>query len=184
MNDHSPKSCFQQLNFFPFTGMEILCMIWAEIWPYLTCDIVPETFEGHPSSLTLADHAIGVKMIILEFLEIMGPNIMFFFFKGMLYMTSWQFPMSIKAIDSVCPQAIFRVRLTLCPSWKQYITIILPRYRNKTPFYSESNGTWAGECFVALLIISWDWAFEVGKVPISRKNELWSLISRSNIDLG
>ena len=63
------------------------------------------------------------------------------------------YPMSIMAIDPVCPQAILPMRVTLFPSGMLCVTNIPSINGNDTLFCSELNGEHAGESFRSLRLI-------------------------------
>ena len=54
------------------------------------------------------------------------------------------------AIDPVCPQVVFPVRVTLFPSVMLYVTNIVSKYRNNTPLCSELNEEHADESYLSL----------------------------------
>ena len=95
------------------------------------------------------------------------------------------FPMSIRAYHPVCPRAIFPVRVPLLPSGMLYITNILARYQNNTPFYLELNLENVGEGSLSIRpIILEVCTCKFEKLPISRKLDIWSLLNGPNINLG
>ena len=62
-----------------------------------------------------------------------------------VYSASLHNPMSIMAIDPVCPQAILPMRVTLFHSGMLRVTNISSINGNDTLFCSELNGEHAGE---------------------------------------
>ena len=70
-----------------------------------------------------------------------------------LYSASLHYPMSISAIDPVCPQAILPMTVTLFPSGMPCVTNILSINGNDTFFCSELNGKDAGERLRSLQLI-------------------------------
>ena len=70
-----------------------------------------------------------------------------------VYSASLHYPMSIMAIDPVCPQAILPMRVTLFPSGMLCVTNIPSINGNDTLFCSELNGKHAGESFRSLRLI-------------------------------
>ena len=70
-----------------------------------------------------------------------------------VYSASLHYPMSIMAIDSVCPQAILPMSVTLFPSGMLYVTSIPSINSGDTSFCSELNGKDAGETFGSLRLI-------------------------------
>ena len=62
-----------------------------------------------------------------------------------VYSASLHYPMSISAIDPVCPQAILAMSVTLFPSETLWVTNILSISYNNTLFCSELNGENSGE---------------------------------------
>ena len=67
-----------------------------------------------------------------------------------VYSASLHYPISIMAIDPVCPQAILPMRVTLFPSGMLRVTNIPSINGNDTLFRSELNGERAGESFTSL----------------------------------
>ena len=72
------------------------------------------------------------------------------FWHGNVYSTSLHYPMSIRAIDPVCPQVILPMRVTLFPSGTLCVTNIPSRNRADTLYCSELNGEHAGESGMSL----------------------------------
>ena len=86
------------------------------------------------------------------------------------YSVSLQYPMSARAIDPVCPQAILPMRVTLFPSGMLCVTNIMSINCNNTVFCSESNLEHAGGCFMSLRRIVFEiYVCKVEKLSISRK---------------
>ena len=83
------------------------------------------------------------------------------------YCTSLHYPMSIRAIDTVCHQAILPMRVTLFPSGMRCVTNIPSINGNDTLFCSELNVEHAGESFLSLHIqvfqIYWNTHFFISK---------------------
>ena len=71
-----------------------------------------------------------------------------------VYCTSLHYPMSIRAIDPVCPLAILLMRVTLFPSETIGVTNIASINCNDTLFYSELNGEHADESFFVAISYS------------------------------
>ena len=67
------------------------------------------------------------------------------FLHGHVYGASLHYPMSIGAIDPVCPQAFLPMRVTPYPSGPLCVAYILSRNCNDTLYCSELNGEHAGE---------------------------------------
>ena len=96
-----------------------------------------------------------------------------FFLHGHVYSASPHYPMHIRAIDPVYPQAILPMGVTLFPSGTLCATYIPSRDCNNTICCSALNGEHAGEDVMSLQFI----VFEIclcknGKLPISRKCDL------------
>ena len=91
---------------------------------------------------------------------------------------------SLRTIDLVYPQAILPMRVTLFPSGALCVTNIPPITCENT-FCSELNGKRAGESFMSLRFIVFFkiCSCKVEKLSISRKFDLWPIITDSNIDL-
>ena len=70
-----------------------------------------------------------------------------------VYSASLHHPMSIMAIDPVCPQAILPMRVTLFPSGMLCVTNIPSINDKDTSFCSELNGKHAAESFTSLRVI-------------------------------
>ena len=70
-----------------------------------------------------------------------------------VYTASLHYPVSIRAIDAVYPQAILPMRVTLLPSGMLGVTNIRSINRNGTSFCSELNGEHAGGSFMSLRLI-------------------------------
>ena len=75
------------------------------------------------------------------------------FSHGHVYSASLPYLMSIMAIDSVCPQAILPMRMTLFPSGMLCVTNIPSINGNDTLHCSEWHGEHDGECFRSLRLI-------------------------------
>ena len=116
--DFSRKSCFQPRNLLPLTGMEILYMIQVSkdhIWPLTLHLNLSKFFRGHWPWLTpyipiMANLAIlGVSW---------GPDTEYVakLLHRHAYSASLHYSTSIMAVDTVCPQAILPMRVTLFPS--------------------------------------------------------------------
>ena len=73
-----------------------------------------------------------------------------------VYSASLHYPMSIRAIDPVCPQAILPMLVTLFPSVMLCVTNIPSRHSNDTLLCSELNGEHAGKSFMSLRLIVLD----------------------------
>ena len=71
------------------------------------------------------------------------------FSHGHVSSASLLYPISIRAIDLVCPQAILPMRVTLFPSGMLCVTNIPSRNYNDTLLYSELNKKHAGESFMS-----------------------------------
>ena len=69
-----------------------------------------------------------------------------------VYSASLHYPMSIMAIDPVCPQAILPTRVTLFLSGILCVTNIPSINGNDTLFCSELNGAHDGESFRSLCL--------------------------------
>ena len=69
------------------------------------------------------------------------------------YSTYLRYPMSIRANDPVCLQAILTMRVPLFPSGMLFVTSIMSINCNNTDFCFELNGEYTGECFVSLQFI-------------------------------
>ena len=90
-----------------------------------------------------------------------------------VYTDSLHYPMSVRAIDLVCPQAILPMRVTLFPSGMLCVTNIPSINCNDTSFSSELNREHAGESFKSLRSVVFEIASSiVEKVLISRKFDL------------
>ena len=63
------------------------------------------------------------------------------------------YPMSIMAIDPVCPQAVLPMRVTLFHSGMLCVRNIPPINDKDTLYCSELNGEHASECFMSLQLI-------------------------------
>ena len=72
---------------------------------------------------------------------------------GHVYSASLHYPMPIRAIDPVCPQAILPMGVTLVPSKTLCATKIPSRDCNDKEDCSELNGERAGESFMSLRFI-------------------------------
>ena len=70
-----------------------------------------------------------------------------------VYSASLHYPMSIGPIDSVCPQAILAMSVTLFHCKMLRVTNIPSIKCNSTLFCSELNGEQAGESFRQLRLI-------------------------------
>ena len=70
-----------------------------------------------------------------------------------VYSASLQYPMSIRAIDSVCPQPNLAMSVTLFTSVTLCVTNIPSTNCNNTLCCSELNGEHAGEVFRSLRLI-------------------------------
>ena len=87
-----------------------------------------------------------------------------------VYSASLHYPMSIKAIDSVCSQEILAMNVTLFTSGTLYVTNIPSVNCNNTLFCSALRGEHAGEGFRSLRFIIFEiYACEVEKLSILRK---------------
>ena len=71
------------------------------------------------------------------------------FSRRCVYSASLYYPMSIRAIDQVCPQVILVMSLTLFPSVMIFVTNIPSTNCNNTLFCLEFNGGHAGERFMS-----------------------------------
>ena len=60
------------------------------------------------------------------------------------------YPMSARAIDTVCPKAILPMGVTLFPSMMLFVTNIPSTNGNDALFCSKLNGEYAGENFMSL----------------------------------
>ena len=83
----------------------------------------------------------------------MRPNAWLIFPHKHVYSASLHYPMSISAIDPVCPQAILPMRVTLFPFGVLCVTNIPSMNGNDTFSCSELNGENAGESFMSLRFI-------------------------------
>ena len=91
---------------------------------------------------------------------------------------SLPFQTSIGDFRSLCPRVIFPVSEAFFPYGMLYKTNIRSRYRNNTSFCSKFNGEHVGEGFVRNgKYFSWIWPYKVEKLPISRKFDVWYLIT-------
>ena len=93
----------------------------------------------------------------LGFLEVMRPNTWLIYhidmFINMFYSASLEplhYPISVRAIDPVCPQAVLPMRVTLFPSGKLCVTNIPSINCKDTSFCSELNGEHAGASSMSL----------------------------------
>ena len=105
-----------------------------------------------------------------------------FFSHRPVYKASPTFPVSTRAIDSVCNRAVFSVSVTF-PFGTSYVTNIWLVCHNNTSFSSELHGDHAGGGFNFWGFFK-IWTHEVKDFTISRKVDLWPIITESSIDLG
>ena len=70
-----------------------------------------------------------------------------------VYSAFLQYPMSIRAIESICPQAILLMSVTLFSSGMLGVTKITSINVNDTMFCLEFNGECAGESIMSLRFI-------------------------------
>ena len=70
------------------------------------------------------------------------------FLHGHVYSASLYYPMSIRVIDQVCPQAILPMTVTLFPPVMLCVTNIPSINGNDTLYCSELNAKHAGENFM------------------------------------
>ena len=169
----------------PLTGMDILCMIRPgndHIWPLALYLDLWNVFRGQWPWLT---PYIVPNLTVLG--VSWGPETEYvaIFSHRHVYSASLHYLMSISAIDSVCPQAILATSVTLFPFEMLCVTNIPSINCNYTLFCSELNGEHAGESFRSLRFILFEiYVCKVEKWSISRKFDLWPLITTSNIHLG
>ena len=82
-----------------------------------------------------------------------------------VFHVSLHYPMSTRAIDPVCPQAILLMRAMLFPSGMLCVTNIPSRNCNDTLFSSELNRKHAGESIMSLRFI----VFEICSCKFEKK---------------
>ena len=106
-----------------------------------------------------------------------------FFHKGM-FIVSLHYPMWIRAIDPVCPQAILPMKATLLPFGMLCVTIIPAINCSNTLLCLELSGKDAGKRFMPLWFKLFDiHPCKVEELFVSRKFDLRPLITGRNIDL-
>ena len=87
-----------------------------------------------------------------------------------VYSASLHYSMSISAIDTVCPDAILAMSVTLFPSETLCVTNIPSISYNNALFCSELNEKHGGESFRSLPFIGFEiFACRVEKLSILRK---------------
>ena len=124
-------------------------------------------FKGHPRSLTLADLTHSTYLRIMANLSATVNTVSWGteteyvanFSHGRVYSASLHYPVSISAIDPVCPQQIFLMRLTLFPSGTRYATnipsinLIFFYKLQKNALSCWLNVEHAGENFMSLRLV-------------------------------
>ena len=115
-----------------------------QMWPLTLHDDLPKVIRGHWPWLT---PYIPIVANLAVFGVSWGPETEYVanFLHGHVYSASLHYPMSIGAIDLVCPQAILPMRVTLYPSGTLCVTYIPSRNCNDTLYCWELNGEHAGE---------------------------------------
>ena len=113
------KIVFQPRNLLPLTWVEILCMFWSahdHIWPLALHLDLSNVIRSHWPWLAHTYLPIVANLPVLG--VSWGPETEYVanFLHRHIYSTSLRYPISIRAIDPVCPQAILPMRVTPFPS--------------------------------------------------------------------
>ena len=102
-----------------------------------------------------------------------GSQCVTYFSHSHVYNACLHYPMPIRAIDSVCPQAILSMSVTLFTSGTLCVTNIPSINCNYTLCCSELNGENAGEGFRSLQLIVFEiYASKIEILSIFRKLDL------------
>ena len=178
-------------NLLLLTVMQTLSLVWERRSPYLTSDIALWPFLVCTEVTDIDWHG---------YLTILAKQVFFYLFRPWNRMRLQLFtntrcfstPLScltsIVAIDPVCPQVIFPIRVTLFPFGLPHVTNIGLRFhRHPSPsFCSELNGVYADETEMSLLMIFFfteEMGLKSWKIARFAKCCIHPLITGSNVDI-